>query len=359
MEKSKKNLKGFTLVELIVVMAVFGLIMLGALRLLDPVNRMMRNASIQEANTATVDNIKRYFEGTLRYANSVYVHNGDLKYFGTGGVPTIYGGDEETRQMEAVRAMVDNVYVNRVDSSDEPIKNKKAYVMKIDNDNQGRITESVFEFDAGYKYKEWNPATSNWDIEHIKNADVRTISLDQPVINEVYYENYSVFVSLGYNTMQTLRDGDVSAFPAQVEDKQYFGRVVPERIDPATGTAEFSSSNFAFTFTTYKNQDGSRIYHHVIDDQNIFGSPYSSANAALALLNIESAYGGEYRANLDNCPVRRDGNGYSPTSKVDEDADGHWDYETMVSGTVDYSKVIDRRNDAGGNNIYIIYTLPE
>ena len=58
--KNKKNLKGFTLVELIVVMAVFGIIMLGAMRFLDPVSKMMKGASLQEANSAVVDNVKRY-----------------------------------------------------------------------------------------------------------------------------------------------------------------------------------------------------------------------------------------------------------------------------------------------------------
>lgn len=358
MEKSKKKLKGFTLVELIVVMAVFGLIMLGALRLLDPVNRMMRNASVQEANTASVDNIKRYFEGTLRYANAVYVHNGDLKYYGAGGVPTVIGGDEEARQKEAVQNLIDNVFINRVDSSETPIKNQKAYVMKIDNDNGGRITESVFEFDAGYKYKSWNPSTSAWDTENTQNGDVRLISLDQPVINDVYYENYSIFVSLGYNTMKVAKEGDISSFPAQVNDKQYFGVVVPEKVD-GSGKIIFTSNDFAFTFTTYKNADGTDVYHHVIDDKHVFGSPYSSANASLALLNINSAYGSTYRTNLDYYPKRRDGNGATPTQMVDDDGDGKWDYEKMPDGAVTYSRVYDIDNIAGGNNIYIVYTLPE
>ncbi|MDE5583424.1 MAG: prepilin-type N-terminal cleavage/methylation domain-containing protein [Ruminococcus sp.] len=356
MNKSKRNIKGFTLVELIVVMAVFGLIMLGALRLLDPVNRMMKSASIQESNTATVDNIKRYFEGTLRYANAVYVHNGDLKYYATGGMPTVIGGSEEDRQKEAVQALVDNVFINRVDESDTPITNGTAYVMKIDNDNQGRITESVFSFDAGYKYKQWNPATSNWDIEQTRPANVSLVSFDQPVINDVYYENYSIFVSLGYNTMQAVEAG--IALPTPVEDKQYFGQIVPEKAD-ALGNAIFSPSDFAFTFTTYKNQNGTKIYHHEIDGKHIFGSPYSSANASLALLNINSAYGGSYRSNLDYYPVRRDGNGYNPTDMVDDNADLKWDYEKMPDGAVTYARVYDSNNIAGGNNIYIVYTLPE
>ena len=45
--KGKKNLKGFTLVELIVVMAVFGIIMLGAMQFLDPVNLHASNKRLK------------------------------------------------------------------------------------------------------------------------------------------------------------------------------------------------------------------------------------------------------------------------------------------------------------------------
>lgn len=353
--KSKNNLKGFTLVELIVVMAVFGIIMLGAMRFLDPVSRMMKGASLQEANSATVDNIKRYMEGTLRYANAVYVHNGDLKYYDLSGCHVIDTSmSESARQQQAVEDFVNECFTNRADSSNDPISGK-AYVMKINNDDQGKITESVFDFTAGYDYNEWNASTSLWDITRKQPASVSAVSIDQPVINDVYYENYSIFVSLGYNTMQAVEAG--ISLPTPVEDKQYFGQIIPEKAD-LSGNAIFSPSDFAFTFTTYKNQNGTKIYHHEIDGKHIFGSPYASANASLALLNINSAFGGSYRANLDYCPVRRDGGGYSPlTTMVDDDGDSKWDYVHIPSPN--YFAAQDTANTAGGNNIYIIYTLPE
>ncbi len=350
--KSKKNLKGFTLVELIVVMAVFGLIMLGAMRFLDPVSRMMKGASLQEANSATVDNIKRYMEGTLRYANAVYVHNGDLKYYDVSGCHLIDPSmSESARQQKAVEDFVDSCFTNRVDSSNDPISGR-AYVMKINNDDQGKITESTFDFTAGYNYDDWDSSTGDWTDTKIHNCSVSAVTIDEPVINEAYYSNYSIFASIGYNTVDVIHSGDVSyALPAKIKDDQYFGRIVP------VGSYGFSPSMFSFTFVTYKNNDGADQYHNVIDGEHVFGSPYSSANASLALLNINSAFGGDYRANLDYYPVRRNGNGYSPTDMVDDNGDTKWDY-LHSSASSDYFIAQDVINEAGGNNIYIIYTLP-
>lgn len=67
-------LKGFTLIELIVVMAIFSLIMFGAMQLMDPVTRIFNNTSQFETATANMDNMKRYLEGTLRYASRLEVH---------------------------------------------------------------------------------------------------------------------------------------------------------------------------------------------------------------------------------------------------------------------------------------------
>ncbi len=356
--KSKKNLKGFTLVELIVVMAVFGIIMLGAMRFLDPVNRMMKGASVQEANSATVDNIKRYFEGTLRYANAVYVHNGDLKYYDDSGVHVIDSSmSESARQQQAVENFVNSCFTNRVDSSDQPISGQ-VYVMKINNDNQGRITESVFDFTAGYDYNDWNDATSSWDKKENIPASVSAVTIDTPVINDVYYEDYSIFATIGYNTMDVIHDGDVTySLPAKIKDDQYFGRI------SEVGSYGFTPSMFSFTFVTYKNDDGADKYHNVIDGEHVFGSPYSSANASLALLNINSAFGGDYRSNLDYSPVRRNGHGYSYTDKVDDDGDTYWDYIPITKANPHssnaYFATYDEDNTAGGNNIYIIYTLPD
>ncbi|MDE5834125.1 MAG: hypothetical protein K2H26_01235, partial [Ruminococcus sp.] len=78
-----------------------------------------------------------------------------------------------------------------------------------------------------------------------------------------------------------------------------------------------------------------------------------------------------YNTSLNNRPVRRngiggDGKNYTPTTMVDDwtagsppthTPDTKWDYEAI--STPNSFTTFDIGNLAGGNNIYIIYTLPD
>lgn len=354
--KSKKNLKGFTLVELIVVMAVFGIIILGAMQFLDPVNKMMRGASLQEANSAAVDNVKRYFEGTLRYANAMDVYS---------------GCDNTFDKKQASVDFVDKYYTNRVDSTDSPVK-VGVHVMTIHNDpdgtfSGGEITESLYNVEAGYTYKTWDTsgAVPVWGYADPANPEKVSAFLvgspvyeEQEVINPVYYEDYSMFVTLGYNEMHAANDVSKSELPSELgikRNEHYFGRL------SAVAGHSFNQNMFSFTFTTYKNDtdgSGNSIYRRTVGTEELFVSPYSSANASLALVNINSAFGDKNRASFGYCPERRDGSDgtdtYHHSSPVTHD--GKVVYESnpyIATGYFDYI------NKASGNDIYIVYTIPE
>ena len=60
--KRNTKVKGFTLIELIIVMAVFGLLLFGVMQLIDPVSKVMKQSAIQENNAASVNNMKEYLE---------------------------------------------------------------------------------------------------------------------------------------------------------------------------------------------------------------------------------------------------------------------------------------------------------
>ena len=72
----KKIIKGFTLIELVIVLALFSIVMFSVLQLLDPVSKFFVRSSNYETTTACIDNIKRAIEGNLKYADRVRVFSG-------------------------------------------------------------------------------------------------------------------------------------------------------------------------------------------------------------------------------------------------------------------------------------------
>ena len=67
-----KKFKGFTLIELIIVMAIFTGIAVGAMAMIKPVMKLFNNTAELEKSSADADNIRRYIEDNLRYANRLF-----------------------------------------------------------------------------------------------------------------------------------------------------------------------------------------------------------------------------------------------------------------------------------------------
>ncbi len=64
-----KKVKGFTLVELIVVMAIFGMIMAAALSIINPVGELYQNTSSYETARSSSSNVRQYIEENIQYAD--------------------------------------------------------------------------------------------------------------------------------------------------------------------------------------------------------------------------------------------------------------------------------------------------
>ena len=168
--KINNKLKGFTLVELIVVMAIFGILMTAVMRVLTPLNKLSKRASVQEANAAAVDNMKSYLENSLRYADCIetcvggltddkgrpfadYNANDLTKEFGIRS----YDGSTKvtpTAEEAAVINFIDGHFTNRAKpgtDSAEPLEGT-VRMLKIDNKNGGKITEYEWDFESGYTF---------------------------------------------------------------------------------------------------------------------------------------------------------------------------------------------------------------
>lgn len=70
----KEKLKGFTLVEMIVVVALFGLIMVVVLGLLGPINKTYSRAFDEADKQSISEDLRRFVEDNLRYADRMNVY---------------------------------------------------------------------------------------------------------------------------------------------------------------------------------------------------------------------------------------------------------------------------------------------
>ena len=72
----RKVLKGFTLLELIIVMTVFSILMLGAMSLVGPVSRIHKHGNDFEKTYSYVDNIQNYLQNSLEYSDALHLYQG-------------------------------------------------------------------------------------------------------------------------------------------------------------------------------------------------------------------------------------------------------------------------------------------
>lgn len=73
----KKKFSGFTLIEMIIVIATFSIIMFGAMSLVNPVMRMMMNAETHENGSAAVKHISTILENELSSAEAITLYEVD------------------------------------------------------------------------------------------------------------------------------------------------------------------------------------------------------------------------------------------------------------------------------------------
>lgn len=392
----KRTKKGFTLIELIIVMAVFSILMIAVMSIISPLTKIVKRASLQQANNAAVDNIKRYMEGSIRYADCIEVYVGDFSDFNGNDISVPAGLDKETY---IARNFIENHYMNRTNPGTEDPLTGKVRMLKIDNADNGRITEYEWNFKSGYTYVEFdgdgnreqvqetdlngypifdadrNPVmVDDYGVEH---AVLSSLSVDNEVINPVYFRDYSFYFQPGYNTTQTINDNDlinsIAGFDTSKDKPEiYYSSIVPVEMASGARVPNFSPELFSLTVMTYKN-DGA--FGEVLDDVNtaedesqiIFRSPFAVSNVNMSLVNINSSFSSN-KASDQYGPVRWSGkpsgyaNNFTPSDKVDVAApkDGYWDYEPINTRQ---AALINKRfycyPEKEGDCIYFVYTLPD
>lgn len=370
--KSKKNLKGFTLVELIIVMAVFSVLLVGAMRMLNPLNKIVKNANLQEANSATVDNIKRYMEGSLRYADCIEIFQGDLTD-NNGLVIT----DKET----AVRNFIENHYTDRVNPGTYDPLSGKVRMMKIDNGNGGKITEYEWDFTAGFT---WEKYDTNGD-PILKPSGEKDLGRRAPelsanpienenVINPVYMDKYSFYFQPGFNDKSNIHDDSVINTVKKISDpdenvfntnddqtEDYYTTIEPVETQDGHTYASFTPSMFSLSVMTYMN-DG-KHFGKTDAGKPVFKSPFALSNINMSLVNINSSFSSDKEGDkwgaLRYVGTPADGPNAGKNS-TSETADIEWEYRKI--SLLQAYKINNRYYEhtaVEGDCIYFIYTLPD
>jgi prepilin-type N-terminal cleavage/methylation domain-containing protein len=179
----KKVLKGFTLIELIVVMAIFMVVMAAAMALVQPVSKTMTLADVRETGAAQVNSITRYLQNEL----------GSVEYI----MPANYIPTDDGKAM--VNKFVEEYYegVLKAGASTTPgasdYGSGKVHVMTIDNVNGGKISEWIYDVtfklndgSSGYTYITGTPQYKEY------------------AINKAYYQNTTYRIEIGDTTTNAM-----------------------------------------------------------------------------------------------------------------------------------------------------------
>ena len=203
-KEEKVKLRGFTLVELIVVVAVFGLLLAAALSILGPVNNIFRSTVSYADGSAMIDNVSKYVEDNLRYSNRLRIYD------------SVSVGDEGTFVDKYVKELVSDFRLkdsNRVFS--QKIPDEKVYVMKIDNPNISRADldniEDIATLPKSYlssgRISLWvyDVASENWiDEEGVLQSSV--VKNKVSAVNKAFYNRYLFTTSLEESYSATTTD---------------------------------------------------------------------------------------------------------------------------------------------------------
>ncbi len=181
--EKKQRLKGFTLVELVVVIAVFGLLIAATLSFLAPTSRIMKNTSEYAHSAAVVDNVRRVVEDNLRYANRMDVYAG----------PDISAGEAAFMQEKVNALRTKFLLGTNSTSTNERLTYGQdiVYVMKINNPETFQNLSSTTEKPG---------KISIWEYD---NGALNAANSKEWAVSEAVYGDYSFSLSYGINWTTT------------------------------------------------------------------------------------------------------------------------------------------------------------
>lgn len=182
MNKVTKTMKkGFTLVELMVVMAIMSILLVAVMSMTTPVSRIYKRTNVSENVYSAADNITNYLQRTLEYADNVWVFDST---------------EAEAANLKDTALSFKNCYYKNVikgtgtNATDCKFVSGKVHILKLSN-SDGKITDTVYTYSDS-------------------SSDYIVAGSPIEVINPAYfsgdYANYNIRYALGASTLEAVTD---------------------------------------------------------------------------------------------------------------------------------------------------------
>ena len=348
--------KGFTLTELIVVVAIFSIIMVAVMSLIDPVSNIYKSTALAERTYANANSIQTYVQTQLEYAESMVVATSNNIGDGAGGVSS----DELQELVEEYGRSHFNYIVSAKGRSgaEEELDsvcwtNGNIHVLRLVNsgDDRGQVMHSVYPFRSN--------DDTNGGFTLVNPSSVT----EEPMINPAFFQardaRYNYTYALGtcrFVNVPVPTGGDPDSVYRAL-DRDFRG------LAPGVEQANFSMS----IIIDKAGKDNRGSIDVAADDGNVyraFRSPATIQAAPISLTNIntivkyykDSVLLGRRR------PIRL--NGIEPiayqSTITPEAADGcGWSYIAKRVSGPDYGKELISSTIDCTEDIYFIYAYTD
>lgn len=250
--KLRKKVKGFTLMELIVVMAIFSIVMFSALSLMTPTGKIMNTTYSMEQKASTLLNAKDYLEQTFHYAEYIQISDSNLN-----------------NQADLER-FVHEHYAGKIhqnESGDMEYSSGLVHVMCIDNTNHGKISTWTYNFQAGDQRGDIDP--SNDDPSTV---NMTPVGYEEWAVNRANYTDNWYRFALGiYELNETISSGmlvpNTNVMKATTEG----------------GLGGFGRSNFAISVVSYPVDNARNQAKGITQEES---GRYPQANVSVAATTL-------------------------------------------------------------------------
>lgn len=191
-----KKIKGFTLVELIIVMAILTILMAAIMQMYKPIRETYVDATLYENQRSVQNGMIQYVSESVRYATNLGMYTSDKKstvkdavdafaaaYISENNIVDVVGGDPKaTNTKEAIERCAEVIIID----------NKTKYTYNNVSDLQGRILRRKRIPDTSYSTT--SPAYKKYKIITNDAEDVTKTGECRMALGDAYYgdRNYTM-----------------------------------------------------------------------------------------------------------------------------------------------------------------------